>query len=190
MTREVVGGGEGEKKKKPTVDILPVALHSIPRCESSVTVGVVYLSKSPRSICTLGEAAIDASWRFGSAPSAGGGLIPIRGLTFSAHSSDGVIPGGQESRAIGLLPPGTGRELRGEKKGEGKRRIEAVEPRSDKAGLKMSEQNRPGCGKFGFTAFVVLSCADVIFSDLSPHNQIPVACHTQPLRRKTRWRGR
>lgn len=48
VTCEVGGGGEEKKKKNPTVDILPVALHSIPRCESSVTVGVVYLSKSPR----------------------------------------------------------------------------------------------------------------------------------------------
>lgn len=99
---------------------------------------------------------VDASWRFGSAPSAGGGLIPIRGLTFCGHSSDGVIPRGQESRAISLLPPGTGRELRG-KNGEGKRWIEPEEPLSDKARLEMSEQDRLGCGKFSFTAFVVLS---------------------------------
>lgn len=96
---------------------------------------------------------VDASWRFGSAPSAGGGLIPIRGLTFSGHSSDGVIPRGQESRAISLLlPPRNWRGIT-RKKGEGKRQIGPVEPRSDKTGLEMSEQDHPGCGKFSFTAF-------------------------------------
>lgn len=79
------------------------------------------------AICTLG----DTSWRFGSAPSDGGGLIPIRGLTFPSHSSNGAVSGGQESSAPGLFPLGLEQNYEQKVKAKGglkRRRVALVIP--------------------------------------------------------------
>lgn len=96
--------------EKPFGNILPTALQcplqptlalhppewkfSIHQCCVSIKVSMV--------ICTLG----DTRWRFGSAPSDGGGWIPIRGLTFHGHSSNGVVSWGQKLCIPGLFPQG------------------------------------------------------------------------------------
>lgn len=102
-------------------------------------------------ICTLG----DTSWRFGSAPSDGGGLIPIRGLTFSGHSSNGVVSGGQESCAPGLSPQGL--EENYEEKVKAREGWNVEEPCSDNSGLEMSKKDCLGCRQICFSSFDFLS---------------------------------
>lgn len=102
-TCEVVRKTE-QKKPLPFCDILPVVLlWPLHYTVTGQYPPVLRICQSHRGNLHSGE---DTSWRFGSAPSDGGGLIPIRGLTFPSRSSNGAVSGGQESCAPGLFPWG------------------------------------------------------------------------------------
>lgn len=95
---------ERTKKPLPFCDILPVVL--LWPLHYTVTGQYPPVLRICQSHCGNLHSGEDTSWRFGSAPSDGGGLIPIRGLTFPSRSSNGAFSGGQKSCAPGLFPWG------------------------------------------------------------------------------------